>query len=560
MRERIKTWINTMQNMLDYLTHYANTILEHYRDPYHGTPLFFDGCNTFNNKPVSWKNTDGTEWELSNIASQQNLFRFFYGLSALTNQPKYKQAAQEAIQWHFDHADSSGLIRWGGHSFLDLKTLNTVGPENKNMVHELKHHCPFYELMYETNPNATSRMIKAIWNCHVINWDNMEMTRHGSYGLEFDEITFWDKPQNRHLEPLREMKGLSFVNIGNDLVFSAGMLYKLDSDEKALSWAEFLMSQYVNSRHPDTKLGCYQYNRPLKTGDAPEDENDPQYTFSFWGDRAQRQFGPEYGDVAKEAWVLFKMDEEALNGPEGIYGDCGLAQTLLARELGEDGKQLLDWTTEGLEAWAYYAYDANTNEIKPMFADGKDLTGQQIPRYGYYGKKGVEIIRRPVPSHVFLAYVTNWTENCSVGNQSNIIWTTVCAMAKHFDLGNWDSDEPNINLQTKADEPLFLFATLEMYQATKNASYLALAEKLGGNIFQRSANRDFFTTSHDHINCRFDDIEPLALLSLIAAKQGQRELVPIYRSRGGYIHGDMMMPDGSIKNTMDVKSIYPCTL
>jgi pectate lyase len=549
-----------MQNMLDYLTHYANTILEHYRDPYHGTPLFFDGCNTFNNKPVSWKNTDGTEWELSNIASQQNLFRFFYGLSALTNQPKYKQAAQEAIQWHFDHADASGLIRWGGHSFLDLKTLNTVGPENKNMVHELKHHCPFYELMYETNPTATSRMIKAIWNCHVTNWDNMEMTRHGSYGLEFDEITFWDKPQNRHLEPLREMKGLSFVNIGNDLVFSAGMLYKLDSDEKALSWAEFLMSQYVNSRHPDTKLGCYQYNRPLKTGDAPEDENDPQYTFSFWGDRAQRQFGPEYGDVAKEAWVLFKMDEEALNGPEGIYGDCGLAQTLLARELGEDGKQLLDWTTEGLEAWAYYAYDANTNEIKPMFADGKDLTGQQIPRYGYYGKKGVEIIRRPVPSHVFLAYVTNWTENCSVGNQSNIIWATVCAMAKHFDLGNWVNDEPNVNLQTKADEPLFLFATLEMYQATKNASYLTLAEKLGENIFERSANRELFTASHKHIHCRFDDIEPLALLSLIAAKQGQRELVPIYRSRGGYIHGDMMMPDGSIKNTMDVKSIYPCTL
>ncbi|WP_248280332.1 pectate lyase [Marinomonas sp. UCMA 3892] len=549
-----------MQNMLDYLTHYANTILQNYHDPYHGTPLFFDGCNTFNNKPVTWKNTDGTEWELSNIASQQNLFRFFCGLSSLTNQPKYKQAAQEAIQWHFDHADSSGLIRWGGHSFLDLKTLNTVGPENKNMVHELKHHCPFYELMYETNPTATSRMIKAIWNCHVTNWDNMEMSRHGSYGLEFDEATFWDRPQNKHLEPLREMKGLSFVNIGNDLVFSAGMLYKLDHDEKALSWAEFLMSQYVNSRHPDTKLGCYQYNRPLKTGDAPEDENDPQYTFSFWGDRAQRQFGPEYGDVAKEAWVLFKMDEEALNGPEGIYGDCGLAQTLLARELGKDGKRLLDWTTEGLEAWAYYAYDANTNEIKPMFADGKDLTGQQIPRYGYYGKKGVEIIRRPVPSHVFLAYVTNWTENCSVGNQSNIIWATVCAMAKHFDLGNWDSDEPNVNLQTKADEPLFLFATLEMYQATKNASYLTLAEKLGENIFERSANRELFTASHKHIHCRFDDIEPLALLSLIAAKQGQRELVPIYRSRGGYIHGDMMMPDGSIKNTMDVKSIYPCTL
>ncbi len=39
------------------------------------------------------------------------------------------------------------------------------------------------------------------------------------------------------------------------------------------------------------------------------------------------------------------MDEEALNGPEGIYGDSALAQILLARELGEKGQQLLDWTT-----------------------------------------------------------------------------------------------------------------------------------------------------------------------------------------------------------------------
>ncbi|ETI61661.1 pectate lyase [Marinomonas profundimaris] len=540
-----------MQDMLDYLIKYADTILEHYIDPYHGTPLFFDGCDTFTGKPVTWKNTDGSIWEPSNIASQQNLFRFFSGLSAITHQPKYKQAAKDAIHWHFEHADSSGLIRWGGHSFLDLKTLNAVGPENKNMVHELKHHCPYYELMYETNPTATSRMIMAIWNCHVTNWENMEMSRHGSYGLAFDETTFWDKPQSSNLEPLREMKGLSFVNIGNDLVFSAGMLYKFDGDEKALSWAEFLMRQYVDSRHPETKLGCYQYNRPKQTGSPPEDESHPQYTFSFWGDRAARQFGAEYGDVAKEAWVLFKMDDEALNGPEGIYGDCALAQTLLARELGEDGKQLLDWTTEGLEAWAQYAYDAETNEIKPMFADGKDLTGHRVPRYGYYGKKGVEMIRRPLPSHVFLTYVTNWVES-----RSDTLWSTVCAMAKHVDLGEWNTANPTVKLNTEANDALLMFAVLEMHQVSQHASYLELAEKLGNNIMKRSAHRGLFTPSEKHIHCRFDDIEPLALLSLTAAKRGQRELVPVYRSRGGYIHGDMMMPDGSLKNTMDVKSIY----
>lgn len=542
-----------MEKMLDYLKKYADTVLTRYRDPYHGSPLFFDGCDTFTGKPVAWRNMDGSEWELSNIASQQNLFRFFCALSTLTGDAKYKQAAKDAIAWHFEHADPSGLIRWGGHSFLDMKTLQSVGPENKNMVHELKHHCPFYELMYEVNPKATSRMIKAIWNCHVTDWNIMEMSRHGEYGKSFDEATFWDKPQNPNLEPLREMKGLSFVNIGNDLIFSAGMLYRLDGDEKALSWGEFLNRQYVNSRHPETKLGAYQYNRPLKTGEPPADENDPKFTFSFFGDRAQRQFGPEYGPVAKEAWVLFKMDEDALNGPEGIYGDCAYAQTTLARELGERGRQILAWSTEGLEAWAHYAYDEKTNEIKPMFADGKDLTGAVIPRYGYYGKKDTPIVRRPLPPHVFLSYVANW-----VTSQSSKLWPTVCAMARNFTLGDWsNAAAPQVNLDTQVSESVFLFAALEMYRATKQSAYLDLAKRIGDNVFQAHANRGLFTPSADHIYCRFDDVEPLALATLIATVEGKGDAMPVYRGKGGYIHGDMMLPNGNKKNTMDVKAIYP---
>ena len=538
-----------MQVVLDYLIQYADTLLRDFRDPYHGTPLFFDGCDAQSKQAVSWKNVDGRIWQPSNIASQQNLFRFFVGLSNITQDPQYKAAAQDAIKWHFDHADASGLIRWGGHSFIDLKTLDSVGPENKNMVHELKHHCPFYELMYETDPAATRKLIKAIWNTHVTDWQQMEMSRHGQYGLDFDEFSFWDKPKPANLTPLREMKGLSFVNIGNDLVFSAGMLHVLDNDEKALSWAEHLMSQYVNSRHPDTQLGCYQYNQPLKTGEAPSDEHHPQYTFSFWGDRAQRQFGPEYGDVAKEAWVLFKVDEEALNGPEGIYGDCALAQTLLARELGSQGKQLLDWTTQGLEAWAKYAYDATSNEIKPMFADGKDLTGHKIPRFGYYGQQGQELIRRPLPVHVFLAYVTNWCES-----QSQVLWPTVCAMAKHFGLGNWSTLQAE-NMDKQSD-PLLLFACLEMYRTTQQAFYLQIADQLALKLFEQTAHHGLFTPSSEHIYCRFDDVTPLALLSWIACKSGKFDQVPVYRSRGGYIHGDILLDNGKVKNIMDVKFIY----
>jgi pectate lyase len=82
-----------MEKKLEYITRYADTILERYRDPYHGTPLFFDGMDTFTGKPVTWKNVDGRDWEPSNIASQQNLLRTLVAVSALTGDGKYKQAA-----------------------------------------------------------------------------------------------------------------------------------------------------------------------------------------------------------------------------------------------------------------------------------------------------------------------------------------------------------------------------------------------------------------------------------------------------------------------------------
>ncbi|MFA9438243.1 hypothetical protein ACDA63_01245 [Uliginosibacterium sp. sgz301328] len=547
-----------MAQHLDILIEYADKVLDSYRDPYHGTPLFFDGFDSFSGKPVTWRNVDGSDWEPSNIASQQNLFRFLVGLSALTGEARYADAARAAIRWHFDNADESGLLRWGGHTFLDLKTLRPVGPENKNMVHELKHHYPFYELMHEVDPVATSRLVKGMWNSHIFDWDTLELSRHGEFGKPLgDERAFWDRPQHRDLEILREAKGLSFVNIGNDLIFAAGMLSKLAGDTKALSWAEFLAWQYVRSRYPATGLGAYQFNRPTKREEPPTDENDPRFTFSFFGDRAQRQFGPEYGPVAQEAWVLFKMDDEALNGPEGIYGDASLAQLILARELGEGGRQLRDWTVAGLEAWARYAYLPETNEIKPMFADGKDLTGQTFARKGYYGERGRVFERRPITPIVFLAYATGWSTS-----RSAALWPTVVAMARNFGLGQWDEQDPlrpDVDLHTHADSAVLLFAVLEIYRATGVEAYLELARAVGRSLRAAHWHRGTFVPSAAHIFTRFDDADALALAALAAAEQGAPERVPGFRSEGGYIHGDALMPDGSLKNVKDVLDIYPRT-
>ncbi|MEC5396869.1 hypothetical protein [Uliginosibacterium sp. H1] len=546
-----------MHSVLDYLRRYADLVLERYRDPYHGTPLFFDGFDTFTGRPVVWRNVDGTPWEPSNLASQQNFFRFLVCLARLTGDERYAQAARDAIAWHFQHVDHGGLLTWGGHSFIDLRTLRAVGPENKHQVHELKHHYPYYELMHEVDPQATARLIKGLWNAHIDNWDSLELSRHGQYGRSLDEPGLWSAPQRADLDLLREARGLSFINIGSDLIYAACMLFKLQGDEQALSWGEFLAWQYVRSRHPVTGLGVYQFNRPEKREEPPTDENAHNFTWSFFGDRAHRQFGPEYGDVAKEAWVLFKMDEEALNGPEGIYGESALTQMLMARELGEQGRRLRDWTLDGLDAWARYAYVPESNEIKPMFADGRDLTGEVFRRFGYYGPKGKTFIRRPITGMVFLSYATAW----AVSRRATL-WPTVCAMARNFGLGDWDPEDPaqprSIAVPQDVDA-LLLSAVMEVHRATGAAIYLELAQKLGERMFAQRAHRGAIVASEHHTYCRLDDPEPLALALMLARLQGCDEGLPVLRGYGGYIHGDAMLADGTCRNIQDIKAIYTQT-
>jgi len=60
---------------------FADNVLKHGRDVYgpKRTPLFLDGINVDTLQPPRWKRR-GEEWVLSNVASQQNLFRVLVGV------------------------------------------------------------------------------------------------------------------------------------------------------------------------------------------------------------------------------------------------------------------------------------------------------------------------------------------------------------------------------------------------------------------------------------------------------------------------------------------------
>ncbi len=531
--------ISPREARLAAVVRFAENVLEKGRDRYgeKHTPLFVDGLNVDTLEPVRWVH-QGQQWIPSNLASQQNLFRTLTGLSNLTGDPRYKRAAAEAVAFHFEHLRSPcGLLRWGGHRFIDLETENVVGEQNS---HELKFSLPFYELMWEVDPAATKQFLRAFWNAHVLDWSILDMNRHGTYGRPMGEL--WDHAFSDP-EPFFEGDGLTFVNTGTDLVYAGVMLYKFTGDSGALLWSKRLAQQYVKARHPKTGLGAYQYSKPRRRRQPPSDG--PLPTSSSYGDRAENQFGAEFGPVAREGWMLRSADS--------IYGVQAVAELQLAEMLGPEGKELAQWTRDGLRACAKRLYDPETNLVRPAWADGTDLTGHVIQRNGYYGKAGTVFRAGRASSMMLWSYVLG---HRITGDP--LLWETARSIGRAHglgDLGSQPGKEAQVNLKTDNADPVALIAVLELCGTGEWPAYRELACRIGDNIVRQRFHRGFFLPSARHVNARFDALEPLALLSLEAVLRGKPEAVPRYRGGRAYIHG----PHDGLGRTTDATAIWSRT-
>lgn len=527
------------QARIDAVIEFCNNVLTHGRDRYRNTPspLFSDGINIDTLEQVKW-NLPGTgEVVISNLAIQQNLFRTLTALSQLLDEPIYQAAAKDSIRYHFQHlADSSGLLQWGGHKFIDLRTLEPVGPAEKSYVHELKNCFPYYELMYEVDANATKKFIQAFWNAHVYDWDELDIGRHGQYGLAFKSI--WDR-ELVQLAPFRESVGLSFINTGNDLIYAAATLYQLTGDKAALKWAKHLAYQFVMARDEKTGLGAYQFTQPKKTADTDDDTN----TLSKYGDRAKRQFGPEFGDSALEAKIL------RATGANSIYSKNALIQLQLAESIGKDAEDFLQWTVDGLKSFAKHAYIPETNSFRTMFIDGTDLTDYVLKRNGYYGKAGTTLTSYFAHSGFLLSYARAFLHT---GDSE--LWEMVRKIAKGNgigDLGYEPGTGVEINHATDCSDPITLFAILDLYQATNCKEYLAIGRIIGDQIIGRSFHKGYFVKNETSIHAKFDALEPFALIALQAAIENKLDLIPDFVYGAGFISGDYLLPDGTSKSIYD---------
>jgi pectate lyase len=524
---------------LQLVKKYADTVLKDAADRYHSqdpSPLLAGGINVYTKAHLKWvfpetvDSPNGRAAVWSDFAVQQNLMRVLAALTNLTGDPKYKDAAKAQYTYYFAHLqDKSGLLQWGGHRFVDLQTLSAAGTRDgtADSPHELKNAYPYYDLMYEVSPAATAKFITAFWNAHVYNWRTLEISRHGRYGLEPGPN--WKSPFDDPT-PYFETRGLSFLDAGNDLIYSGATLYKLTGDKGALRWTKRLADQYVKARNPQTNLGAYQFTQPQQQHAPPTDETREDYTFSQYGDRAKRQFGPDFpGHLVLEATILFK--EQATT----IYCENALMQIQMANTLGQAGKDMLEATRVGMDAFVKYALIPEKNLLRPMLTDGTDLSGFAIKRYGYYGGKGRALDPYPAGPEFMLSYARAFL---LTGDAT--LWKMARSSARAFglgDIGETPGKSVQVNLASDNASAYALFSVLDLYQRTHAGEYLQLGRVIGNNIVKHYFHHGYFTPYEDTIFANINAIEPYALLALDAAIKGKPEKVPYFINGFGYYEG-----------------------
>ncbi|MDB1125942.1 pectate lyase [Vibrio algarum] len=513
-----------------------------------GSPLLADGIEVRTSSPAHWCYPDGHTAPMSNFASQQNFIRGLIALEVVTGEAKFKHQAIETVQYFLNHyVDSeSGLFHWGGHRFVNLLSGQIEGPASKECVHELKHHFPFYDLLHEVEPTKTERFLRGFWQSHISNWETLDLSRHGEYGKECPENVFQQFEPKPVVDPekwpeLPQTVGLTFVNASTDLIYAACYYYKYTSDVDAKKWAKHLYRQFVLARNPHTGMPVYQFSSPLQREPVPTDD---KITFSWFGDRAKRQFGKEFGEIAKEANALFRdCWPVVVDNPMAIL-ECA--------ELTQDTDMAL-WAVEGIKAYFKYAWDEQKNQILPMWNDGVDLSGLTFKRDGYYGSKGTQLS----PQKNDPAYLLTLVRACANSTDKALRELTV-KMFKRFGLGDLHPEtlKPNtLSSETEIASPYLVFALLELIELTGTREFLALTQVVGENLLRTHYHFGFFIPSEKHKYARLDDPIPYALIAIEAANQGQYQKIPIAISTGGYLHGDQSI-DGKEKVVYDYEVVY----
>jgi pectate lyase len=347
--------------------------------------------------------------------------------------------------------------------------------------------------MWEVDPEATKKLIEALWCAHVVDWSNLDFDRIGSLTSDLEEP--WNHKYVGGPVFFEGKGGLANLLTGSSLVQAGITLHRLAGEEQALIWSKRLIKRFVDTRHPKTNIGALIYNQSwMLLGEDMASHFDDPYTSMF-------------------PWNPYEF--KYLYYPENAQSHPWISVIQAGRMIDDKGMELVRWGVEELSAWGKVSYRKEDNSFVPILTDGTCLEGyiwRDVPGNG----SGANVIKPcPADSTFFWAYCVAYN---ATGDE--FLWQ----MARDIGIGSGLGDigqtpSSKITLRTDTDSSAVyeLLGFLELYSKTKNKSYLIVAQRIGNNILEHQFYRGFFVLSKKHVYTRFDCFEPIALLHLVAA-------------------------------------------
>ena len=471
---------------LDALISHADNALKYARNVEGAKypTLFVDAYNRDTHEPATWNRGSSDPAFVSNIYTQFGFLKVLDGLTLLTGDQKYSDAALEQIRFRYDNPetrDEHGLFYAGGHAFLDILKGRKYGLS----YHETKDYQLPLELLWKADPDGAIAFMTGFWQSHIQDWSSIIFNRHGEWGKPANDAWY---TEYTNPDPWIQADTAPFLSTGNDMMEMAWFLTKMTGDPIYAVWGDRMLEKYMGVAHPETLLVGEQYGNPID--------------MNYGGDRLLYSvLGADFVTNSGFDFKTATMDDYKVAGANCLinrtgtkcntaYGPQVYAQAY--RDLGNE--RLYDFCVRNLVGWAKYIYDPELHRYKtPILNDGTDLNegkdGKKLiaTRTGYYITVGKSF---PEYESVWGGVYPGAIDALSIVKPEDeesyqIIWEAVRAFARnigHGDIGTRMGENVNLNMNSTAAAPEYVQALLKMYKYTGHEDYLTLACKLADRI------------------------------------------------------------------------------
>ncbi len=566
---RFETLIRHIENIYDYAG-----------DKTGGSPLIAMTVDRINLSPGIWYDENKSEYIPCEIAGLSSFLRAVDSVGFLTEDESYNKRVEDLYRFILEKGTASnGLPYWGGHTVIEMETQKANG--GKYLCQELKSHFPYMDPFFRVDPEAAEKICYGTFIQHVVDWDTMELTRHGEYVGETSEELWRNQTDTFTLteggyQP-QYTTNLGFSVAAIDFAQLAVELAKYNQDKNAVNTYLKVFDSLWKTSDPDTLINVYMNSTAGRYGyDAPPgvldistytpdgkwwllDPLPGELTTTGWGDRWWNVMGEDLiaeGYVPEEKqWLIRECYLKQDNDPELYYP---FTHWDFVKAVGDDtyeGKLVIDRAIRSHANYIRYAYDEEQNNFKRIFVDGvTDITGFVVKRNGYGYSAGYKFNRSSGGTGTFLGSVYTYINGINYPEYkeyTDILWNYIQNYAYFKDYGTLGKAYPGhggteVNLTTTETDPNILLAFIYLYEGTGNVAYLDFARAIADNIIKENMVEGMFTNNIDGqfvYTGSSNGNYPFIFAILEATIRGEQELLPVFHPISCYREAPIYNPD-----------------